>query len=120
MILGFSILFFFIFIGEIIANFFKIPIPGSVIGMILLTLGLYGKIIKDEWIRPAAKLLIENMALLFIPAGIGLMIHFKLISENLLPITSIIIFCTIFTLIITGFIQQKLEKIFAKKGNKNE
>ncbi|MGL4854722.1 MAG: CidA/LrgA family protein, partial [Lentisphaeria bacterium] len=62
MILSFAILFSFLFLGEFISNILQLSVPGNVIGMVLLTASLCLGWIKDDWVKPAAKLLLDNMA----------------------------------------------------------
>lgn len=110
MIISFSIILSFLLAGETISTLLKLSVPGSVIGMVLLTVALWSGLIKDEWIRPAAKILLDHMAFLFVPAGVGLMIHLNIFSENFLILTSAIVISTLVTMAVTGFVQQFIEK----------
>ena len=109
MILSFFILFSFLFLGDVIRLVLDLSIPGSVIGLLLLTAALYLKVIKEEWIKPAAKLLLDHMAFLFVPAGVALLTKWQLIADNFIAIISIIILSTLLTLAATGLVQQFLE-----------
>ena len=73
-------------IGEYISSFLQniITIPGSIIGMILLFLGLQFKIIKLENISYIGDLFLNNMAIFFVPAGVALIKSLHLISSNIL------------------------------------
>lgn len=71
----------FLLLGELISSLFHIPIPGSVIGMILLLGVLFSGLIKLEWIEKMAAFQIKHLTLLFVPLVIGL-----LLSPNLLPL----------------------------------
>ncbi|KAA0257027.1 CidA/LrgA family protein [Deferribacter autotrophicus] len=110
MIQGLTIIFLFLFIGDTISNLFKIPIPGNVIGMILLTGALKFEIIKLKNVKPAADILVKNMAFLFIPPGVGIMIYFDLIKKELIPIIVSYFFSTLAVLFVVGKIQQALDK----------
>lgn len=45
---GLVIIFGFLFIGETLSELFNLPIPGNVIGMVLLTFALLFNVIKVE------------------------------------------------------------------------
>ena len=84
---GMSILLLCQLIGETLESLFHLPIPGSVIGMVILLAGLmiYGKV--PEGLRITSNGLMRYLSLLFIPAGVGVMDQWSLIRSNLLSIT---------------------------------
>ena len=78
--------------------------------MLLLTFGLTQKIICLEDVRPAADLLVKNLALLFVPPGVGLILYFDLLEKEFVAILLSCVISTFLVLAIVGYIQQKLEK----------
>lgn len=93
-------------IGEIIAHVFGWAIPGSIIGMILLTLALEFKIIKLSQVEDVSDFLIRNMAFFFVPPGVGLMVNLELIADNWFAIIMATILSTILVLVVTGLVAQ--------------
>lgn len=93
-------------VGEIIAHLFDWAIPGSIIGMILLTLSLEFKVIKLSQVEDVSDFLIRNMAFFFVPPGVGLMVNMQLIADNWLAITMATILSTVLVLVVTGFVAQ--------------
>ncbi|PLT34493.1 CidA/LrgA family protein [Bacillus sp. V5-8f] len=71
----------FLLFGKFFGTLFHLPIPGSVIGMILLLGSLITGLMKLEWIEKAAAFQIKHLTLLFVPLVIGLFL-----SPNLLPL----------------------------------
>ena len=69
----FMLICLFAVIGEAISTFFKLPIPGSIIGLFLLLIALQLKWIRLRHIHAVAEFLITNMTILFLPAGVGIM-----------------------------------------------
>ena len=69
----FMLICLFAVIGEAISTFFKLPIPGSIIGLFLLLIALQLKWIRLRHIHAVAEFLIANMTILFLPAGVGIM-----------------------------------------------
>lgn len=103
-IMGFS------YIGNAISNITKIPMPGSVIGLILFFIFLQFKILKIEKVEKTSNFLLNNLGMLFIPAGVGIMVNFKYISDIWMIILLISIVTTIFSLIFVGLFTQYLLK----------
>lgn len=83
-------------------------IPGSIIGMLLLFLALQSGLIKAETVKGAAKFLLDNLMLFFIPACVGLMVSYKLIEGHWLGVSVILVVVTFAVLAVVGLIQQKM------------
>lgn len=109
MLKGMTILLLFQFGGELFSYFLRLPIPGNVIGFVLLLLALLAGIVKLSQVREAAYLLLDNLALFFIPAGVGMMQYFGLIRQQWLPITVGIFVSTILVLLVTGKVAQAMQ-----------
>ncbi|TVP90237.1 CidA/LrgA family protein [Alkalibacterium sp.] len=73
-------LFTFSFAGEVLSYLSPVAVPGSVLGMVLMFLALQFNWIKMEQVEEAGEWLTNNMAILFIPAGVGLMTNFGIIG----------------------------------------
>lgn len=110
MIKGSFYILFFYFIGELLSLLVKGFLPGSIIGMLLLFLSLYFKLLNPENVRSAATTITKNMAVFFVPAAVGLMAYWKLVAENLTAIVTAIVVSTLLTLATVALIQDKLEK----------
>ena len=110
MLKGVTIIFIFLTLGEGISLISQLPIPGSVIGMLLLTLSLHLKIVHLEDIRSVAEGLLKYLALLFVPPGVGLIAYFDLLKQEWLVIVLANVVSTVAVLLVVGILQQKLEK----------
>lgn len=109
MVRGLTLLLLFQFCGEFISRVFDLPIPGNVLGMGLLLLGLMTKLVDVKWLEEAADLLLANLALFFVPAGVGVMVYGDLIAAEWLPISVATVLSTFAVMAITGKLAQKLE-----------
>ena len=78
-------------------------------GMGLLLLGLTAGWVDVKWLVEAAEILLSNMALFFVPAGVGVMVYSDLIAAEWLPITVATIVSTFVVMAVTGVLAQKLE-----------
>ena len=106
---GFALLLLFQFVGELVGRVFDLPIPGNVLGMGLLLVALSAKVVDVAWLEEAAELLLANMALFFVPAGVGVMVYTGLIARQWLPITVATIVSTFVVMLVTGWLAQALE-----------
>ena len=97
-------------IGVVLQLIFNLPIPGSVIGLVLLFLGLQVGIVKVEMIEELCDFLLSNMSFFFIPAGVGLMTSFGVLKGKWIPFIIIIVFSTCLVWIVTAFVVKILRK----------
>lgn len=74
------------FLGEFAARALGLPIPGPVIGMVLLfavLLARYGgEGLPDKPLSHVADTLLGNLGLLFVPAGVGVMLYLPLLARD--------------------------------------
>jgi holin-like protein len=103
------ILLAFLLVGTSIASFGRLPLPGSVVGMLLLAGVLHFRWMPAAWVEPAAELLLRHMALLFVPPGVGLMLQYDLLRRGWLPIVAASTASTLAVLLVVGWLQQRLE-----------
>ena len=54
-------------IGEFISSLLKLPIPGSIVGLLLLFISLYFNLIPEKYIKEGAGFLLAILPLFFIP-----------------------------------------------------
>ena len=96
------IIFGFSFIGNVISNVFCLPVPGSILGMILLFLALQFKLLEFRHVDEAGSFLINNMTILFLPAGVGIMAKWNLISHFWAQILLIVVGALVINMLILG------------------
>jgi len=116
------LIFFFQLVGEFIQKFLELSIPGPVIGLFLLLIMLllskknYYKIPVNFQINliNSAENLLNYLPLLFIPVGVGVVMHLSLLEDNLVPVMLVIIIGTLLTLAITAFVMERLLKVVNK------
>ncbi len=92
--------------GEALVALTHIAIPGCIIGMILLIVALELKWIKIDHIDKTAGFLIENMAMFFIPAGVGIMCCFNLIRKEWIPISVAVVVSVFVVMAVVGLLSQ--------------
>ncbi len=110
MIVGLSIIFICLLLGESVAHVLHLPIPGNVIGMVILTMSLMLGIVRLEQVKPVADGLLKYLALLFVPPGVGLLLYGDLLKASWLAIGVSLVVSTVIVLGTVGLLQQYLER----------
>ena len=96
--------------GEVLVVFTGIPLPGPVLGMLLLFIGLLLRGGIPEGLNKMADGLLSHLSLLFVPAGVGVIAHAQLIGTELLPIAISLFLSTFITIVVTAWVMQKLAR----------
>ncbi|NDV47484.1 CidA/LrgA family protein [Paludibacter sp. 221] len=117
MIKGLFHILFFYFLGEVLSILINGFIPGSVIGMVLLFLALFFKVVEPEKVKDTATVITKNMALFFVPPAVGLMAYAEIISKSIWAISLAIIVSTVLTIIVVALVQEHFENRQLKKKN---
>jgi len=100
------------FAGLLLEYAMELPVPGVVLGLVILFLGLLSGIIKREAVEETADFLLTHMAFLFIPAGVGLMTSADVLRGNLLPFAVIILVTTAVVWLVTALTVRALRRVF--------
>ena len=114
------ILFSIYFLGVILAEIFNLSIPGSIIGMLILLISLITGIIKLEDIKEVSEFMLDNLALFFIPSGVGIITIYDSIEDKILQIMILCIATTIIVMVITALTVKFIRKFINEKEDKNE
>jgi putative effector of murein hydrolase LrgA (UPF0299 family) len=102
--------------GELIVVVLGWPLPGPVVGMGLLFLGLVLRGGVPRSLADTASGLLAQLSLLFVPAGVGVMTHLTLLGSQWLPLTASLLISTLMTIAVTGWVMQRL----SREGSESE
>lgn len=105
-----GILFGIYSIGVWIQQYFKLFIPGSVIGLVLMFTLLTTGILKVNWIEKGARFMINHLVLFFIPATVGILNYYDLFKGKGILLILITIVSTLFVMVGSGVTSQMLGK----------
>ena len=112
----FALLFTIQLLCETFVQFTGLPVPGSVIGAVVL-LGLLFKFPQlHEQIAPSCHVLIKNMLLLYVPISVGLMDRYQELRDNFWMLAATLVFSTLATAFLTAYSFQTLNK---NEGHQN-
>lgn len=96
--------------GELAVRFFGLPLPGPVAGMALLFVLLLIRGSVPETVGALGDVLLKNLSLLFVPAGVGVMAHLGLLGQDLMPIAVALIGSTVATIAVTALLMSWLAR----------
>ena len=96
--------------GEAAVKAVHLPIPGPVLGMAFLLAGLVWVGRVPEGLGKVADALLLNLSLLFVPAGVGIMLHFKLLEGDWLPLSAALSASTLLTIGVTASLMAFLSR----------
>ena len=102
--------------GEVIARLFSLPVPGPVIGMAILFLGLVLRGRVPSELEKTTSGLLRYLSLLFVPAGVGVLAHWRLLSDSLAPVIAAITLGTLTGIGVTGWVMQYLKRSRQSSG----
>lgn len=108
MLQTFAILLVFQSVGEVFSYALRLPVPGPVIGMILLFCWLA---IDDRLlpvIQGTTSELLKHLSLLFVPAGVGIMVHGSRIGGEWLPLVVALVLSTWLAIATTALVTRAL------------
>ncbi|ANU21049.1 hypothetical protein BBI15_13065 [Planococcus plakortidis] len=107
-VLQLLVLYGFLLIGEAIQALFNLPMPGSIIGFLLLFSALLLKIYPLEWIDAGATFLLSFLSLYFIPATVGVVDYGPLFSGKGVLLLPIVVISTLITMGAAGLASQHI------------
>jgi holin-like protein len=97
-----AILLVFQLIGEASSQFWRLPVPGPVVGMALLFAVLsYPSSLADR-LRETAQTILQHLSLLFVPAGVGVMRHAQRVQDEWLAIGVALVASTVLGIAVTA------------------
>lgn len=85
-------------------------VPGSVVGMLLLAALVETGVVPLSVIRPAAELLVRHLALLYVPAGVALLVYWGAVRGELTAIAAAASASLVSVLIVVALLVQRLER----------
>ena len=104
------------YVGDLIHDYAGIPVPGNILGMLILLLLLCLKIVKLDQIREVSDFFLKRLSFFFLPPAIGLMLVGDDVKSQWPLLLILCIVITIVTMAITGWTVQLLSK---KSKDKN-
>ena len=117
-------IFLFQLIGEMVQKYFALSMPGPVIGLVLLLLALLAsdRIGNDlaaelkQKLAVTSETLLGHLPLLFVPIGVGVVMHISVLEHQLLAVLGVIFIGTVLTVGFSALLMEKLQGRRTRSG----
>lgn len=112
----FGIILLITFIGEIMHELIPIPVPAGIYGIVLLFIGLKTGIVPLSEVKDVSKFLIQIMPLMFIPAAVGLIDTWEVLSPSWLQFVIVTVVTTVVVMAVSGLATQAVIRLRSRKA----
>ncbi len=114
-------------VGEAVAHLTGLPLPGPVVGMLILLslLGLRDALAPETFrsvrdsVDSSAALLLPNLSLLFIPAGVGVVQRYDLMAKHGMGLSLTVFVSTVMTLAVTALVFCLVARIISSSAQES-
>lgn len=94
--------------GELISRSLSLPVPGAVLGMLLLFLTFSVRKTIPDHLKQTAPALLRHLSLLFIPAGVGVFALRKMLEAYAIQLIVIVLLSTLVTWVVSAWVLHRL------------
>jgi holin-like protein len=99
-----AILLLFQLMGFLVSAYAHVPLPGNVVGLLLLLGALFSGVVKLEQVEPAANFLLRHMLVLFAPVIAGTLALGPVLRADWAAFAAICVLATPATLVVTAWV----------------
>ena len=96
--------------GELLSRGLSLPLPGPVVGMMLLLVALRWAVVREP-VSACADYLLSHLSLLFVPVGVGVMTHLSIVSEYGGRMLLVLVVSTLIGLAVTALLLNYLWRL---------
>ncbi|MDO4427003.1 MAG: CidA/LrgA family protein [Moraxella sp.] len=114
---GFLVVFGCLFVGEVFIHLTGLPLPPSIIGLLLLFMLLSLKWVSLEKLQAVAKTMLDYLAFMIVPACISIMQYLDVIKRDAVPLVLGTLLSTLLVLIVTGKTHVLVRAWLKKRSN---
>jgi holin-like protein len=108
MLAGLTWLLVFQCFGEVLVRLLQLPVPGPVAGMVLLFVALRLRRRVPDPLGDAADGLLRHLSLLFVPAGVGVMLHFSRLADEGVALATSLVVSTVLAIAVSALVMRTL------------
>lgn len=87
--------------GEFIARGLGLPIPGPVLGLVILLVALALLPTLSSSLRPTIQVILAHLSLMFVPAGVGVIWNLEVLSSDWVALLVILTLSTVLSMLVT-------------------
>jgi putative effector of murein hydrolase LrgA (UPF0299 family) len=97
--------------GEAVVRVIMVPIPGPVVGMILLFALMLVRAPVPAGLVDTSEGLLRHLSLLFVPAGVGVIQHLDRLGADGLRLVAVVVLATVITLAVTALVFEGIARL---------
>lgn len=116
---GFLVVFICLFVGQIVVTVLNLPLPPSIIGLVMLFFLLQFKVVPLKAVQPIASTLLAYLAFLVVPATIAVMPFLDVIGQDWFALTIGSALSTLLVLFSVAFTHRLVRKLLKNAHSKN-
>lgn len=117
-LMGLLIVFACLFAGQVIVRLTQLPLPPSIIGLLLLFVLLSLKKVRLEQVQPIAQPMLSYLAFMIVPACISIMQYLDILKADIVPLLVGTVLSTLLVLISTAKTHQWVRQYISKTAKK--
>ena len=111
--------------GETITRVLAVPMPGPVIGLVLLVMLLFAverrhlvdsATVDDTWLGKVSNGLLAVLGILFVPAGVGVIQNLGVLGQYGAALAATLLVSTILTLVVTVWVFAGVSRLLERDG----
>ena len=106
----FLIILGFTFLGEVLAHVIPFPSPAAIYGLVLMLIALGSGLLKLSQVKEASGFLISTMPILYVPACVGILEYWGVISQNITAILTVTVVSTFLVFAVSSLVTNRLMK----------
>ncbi|HEX4885210.1 MAG TPA: CidA/LrgA family protein [Casimicrobiaceae bacterium] len=96
--------------GEALVAWLRLPLPGPVAGMALLCAVLLVRGRVPDSLSVAGDALARHLSLLFVPAGVGVMLYARQLASEWMPIVVALVVSTVLAIAVAAWVFARLAR----------
>jgi holin-like protein len=100
-------------LGEVVAQSAGIPVPGGVVGMLILFVGLILRRGVPDYLEQSTQLILKPLTLYFVPASVGIMTMGPLLAQEGIRIGIVMLLSTLLPLLVCAYV---LDRWLSRRG----
>ncbi len=108
-------------VGELLTALFLLPVPGSILGMLILLVLLQTGLLRESLIGDAGDLFLRFLPFFFIPAGVSILAYLDVLEGLWLRLILVLVISGILVMLVTGWtVQAVIRMKETKRGDSPE
>jgi len=96
--------------GEFMNKVLRVPLPGSVLGLLLLLILLLSGLVRVKMIEDLTGFLMNHLAVFFVPAGVGLITVAGILKSSWVILLGISVVSSVIVMSVTAVVVQVIRR----------